>query len=185
MTVLKNGAALFAGSTDEFVRMAPESSITTHPAEEFKRRWGTVTESEMRSWRNSLTALARVVDESTLQKSGVAVELRLPLTDRRIDASFVAHDRGGHPHVVLVELKQWEGAGPSMYPDNVVVGNLWKIGDRSIFLSANAVRRRFTAAMRGVGDEDADEADPGAGAEGFRGRPQGGQTEVPLHTQYD
>lgn len=123
MAVLKNGAALFAGSTDEFVKMAPASSLTTHLAQEFNRRWGTATESEIRSWRNSLTALARVVDESILQKSGVAIELRLPLTDRRIDASFVAHDRGGHPHVVLVELKQWESAGPSMYPDNVVVGN--------------------------------------------------------------
>ncbi len=123
MPLLENGAALFAGSADEFVRMAPASSLATHLAQEFNRRWGTTSESEIRSWRNSLTALAKVVDESGLQQSGVAIELRLPLTDRRIDSCLVARDGKGQPHVVLVEMKQWESAAPSMYPDNVVVGN--------------------------------------------------------------
>lgn len=101
--------------------MAPASLLTAHLTREFNRRWGTANESEINSWRASLTALASVVDESKLDRSGVGVELKLPLTDKRVDVSFVARDATGDPNVVLVELKQWESAGPSLYPDNVVV----------------------------------------------------------------
>jgi hypothetical protein len=83
-----SGAALFAGSAREFVEMAPASNLTAHLTREFNRRWGTAGESEVRSWRKSLTSLARVVEEAGLDQSGVGVELKLPLTDKRIDASF-------------------------------------------------------------------------------------------------
>jgi DUF2075 family protein len=123
MPMLHSGAALFAGTTEEFVTMAPASSLTAHLTKEFNRRWGTVSESEVRSWRNSLTALATVVQQAGLQQGGVGVELKLPLTNKRLDASFVArHPKSGDPQVVLVELKQWETAAPSINPDNVVVG---------------------------------------------------------------
>jgi uncharacterized protein len=69
-----------------------------------------------------LTALAGVAEGSGIAKAGVGVELKLPLTDRRIDASFVGRDGRGRPMVLLVELKQWETAGPSLFPDIVVVG---------------------------------------------------------------
>src|SRR5437016_1564683 len=111
MPLAHSGSALFAGSAEEFVSMAPASTLTRHLVDEFNRRWGTATESEERSWRNSLTALARVVDDSGVFKAGVGVELKLPLTDRRIDASFVARDGHGRPAVLLVELKQWDSAG--------------------------------------------------------------------------
>lgn len=122
MPLVPSGAALFAGSAEEFIRMAPASSLTAHVTQEFNRRWGTASESEIRSWRNSLTALAEVVESSGVDQSGVGVELKLPLTTKRIDASFIARDRERQPHVLLVELKQWETAAPSSFPDNVVIG---------------------------------------------------------------
>lgn len=121
MPLVDSGAALFAGSLEEFTTLAPISRLTAHLTREFNRRWGTAAESEIRSWKSSLTALAEVVDRSDLDRLGVGVELKLPLTDRRVDVSFVARDGGGEPHVVLLELKQWEEAGPSLFPDNVVV----------------------------------------------------------------
>ena len=102
--------------------MAPESSLTSHLVTEFNRRWGTTTASEARSWRNSLTALAAVAGRAGIDQAGVGVELKLPLTDKRIDVSFVARNRQAEPSVLLVELKQWESAAPSPYPDCIVVG---------------------------------------------------------------
>jgi len=58
--------------------MAPASSLTAHVTQEFNRSWGTASESEIRSWRNSLTALAEVVESSGVDQSGVGVELKLP-----------------------------------------------------------------------------------------------------------
>ena len=122
MPLLDSGAALYAGGADEFVVMAPASRLTAHLTREFARRYGAVNESEARSWRNSLTALAAVVERAGLHHAGVGVELRLPSTSRRVDASFVGRDAGGRPQVVLCELKQWETAAPSAAPDNVLVG---------------------------------------------------------------
>ncbi|MEO8192859.1 MAG: DUF2075 domain-containing protein [Gemmatimonadales bacterium] len=121
MALQNSGAALFAGSVEEFISQAPASKLTAHLTREFNRRWGTAGESEIRAWKSSLTALADVVAQSELDRMGVGIELKLPLTDKRVDASFIARDRSGHPHVVLLELKQWEDAAPSFYPDNVVV----------------------------------------------------------------
>jgi hypothetical protein len=121
MPLSDSGAALFAGSLSEFVVEAPASRLTAHLTREFNRRWGTATSSEIKAWKNSLTALAEVVDRTDLNRSGVGIELKLPLTDKRVDASFVARDRNGYPHVILLELKQWADAAPSFYPDNVVV----------------------------------------------------------------
>ena len=117
-----SGSAVFAGSSSEFVRMAPASELTAHLVREFNRRWGTVSPSEEASWRRSLGALAKVADHAALTAAGVGVELRLPLTDKRIDVSFVGRNQGGKPGVVLVELKQWDRADPSLFPDNVLVG---------------------------------------------------------------
>lgn len=122
MPLLNSGAALFAGGVEEFVRMAPASTLTIHLQQAFNARWERVSEAEVESWRHSLTALARVVETAGVQRAGVGVEVKLPLTDRRIDASFVARDGTGRPHVVLVELKQWESAGPSLNPDSVLMG---------------------------------------------------------------
>src|SRR6266516_3915678 len=102
MPLTNSGTALFAGSGLEFVQMAPASELTAHLVRQFNARWGTVTPSEEQAWKRSLVALSRVVDAGVQLASGVAVELRLPLTDRRIDVSFVARDAHGRPQVFLV-----------------------------------------------------------------------------------
>jgi hypothetical protein len=122
MPLSDTGSALFAGSAREFARMAPASSLTAHLVAAFQRRWGAVSDSEVRAWRNSLTAMAAVVEESGLAEAGTGVEFKLPNTDRRVDVFFVGRSHANEPGVTLVELKQWESAAPSMNPDNVVVG---------------------------------------------------------------
>lgn len=122
MPLTNSGAALFAGTAEEFTTMAPASSLTGHLTNEFNRRWGTASESEIRSWRNSLTALAQVMRTHGLSTPGIGVELKLPNNAKRVDVSMVGHDVGQKPSVALVELKQWDSASPSLYPDNVVVG---------------------------------------------------------------
>lgn len=122
MPLADSGSALFAGSAREFLTMAPASTLTAHLKQHFGRLYGTPGESEVNSWRRSLTALAKVIDQTGLDQGGVGIELRLPSNNRRIDASFVARDSAGKPSVVLVELKQWDSVSPSTAPDNVLLG---------------------------------------------------------------
>lgn len=146
MPLTDSGASLFAGSVEEFVAMAPASSLTAHLEREFNtRRWGfgPASASEVRSWRNSLTALAAVIRESGIDTAGVGVELRLPATSKRVDASFVARDDTGKPHVALVELKQWDSVAMSPHPETVQVGGQSRLhpsvqaGDYAAFLRAS------------------------------------------------
>ena len=124
MPLIDPGAALFAGSSREFAEWAPASRLTAHLTEAFRSRWGNVSASEIRSWRNSLTALAAVVDLAGLPEAGTGVELKLPHSSRRIDAFFAGNSNAGRPMAMLVELKQWDSAGPSQFPDNVIVGGV-------------------------------------------------------------
>jgi hypothetical protein len=102
--------------------MAPSSRLTDHLVRAFHARWGRVGDAEVRAWKHSLSAMADVVRAAGLDSAGTGVELKLPLTDRRIDVFFVGESGERRPTVLLVELKQWESAAPSQFPDNVVVG---------------------------------------------------------------
>jgi uncharacterized protein len=124
MPLVDTGAALFAGSAREFAEWAPASRLTAHLTAAFRARWGNVSESEIRSWKSSLTALAAVVDQAGLPEVGAGVELKLPHSSRRIDAFFAGRSDAGQPTAILVELKQWDSAGPSQFPDNVIVGGV-------------------------------------------------------------
>src|SRR5450759_1290877 len=117
---MTRSSALFAGSSEEFSGLALSGAIASRLAAEFRRIYGRPSEAEVRSWTKSLSTLARVIEASGID-CGVALELRLPSSSRRIDACLVAHDTDGQPHVVIIELKQWETAAPSMAPDDVVV----------------------------------------------------------------
>ena len=128
MPLANSGTALYAGSGDEFVGIAPTPALAILLAEQFRRRMGKEVEtSELNSWRRSLAALGGMVDQAGIDTSGVGVELRLPWNSKRVDATLVARDSSGVPHVVLVELKQWSQAAPSPIPEMVIVGGTQKL----------------------------------------------------------
>lgn len=65
---------------------------------------------EVTSWRNSLPALAQVLEEANLTGQYVALEYPLPRCDKRLDALIVGMDEQGSWHAVIIELKQWTKA---------------------------------------------------------------------------
>lgn len=80
---------------------------------------------EYRAWNNSLPIMDNVLELSRLPDDiRVSIELQIPLTAKRIDFLVSGFDEAGHENVVIVELKQWEDAEPTAYPDlvNTFVG---------------------------------------------------------------
>lgn len=134
----ENSLALYEGSAVDFAVMAPASNLTAHLVKEYERRIGPTNESEVRSWKNSLTALARVVKNPKFAATGVGVEVKLPMSSKRIDVTFVGKDSTGTPGAVLVELKQWESAAPSLYPDNVLIASQYERLHPSVQVAAYA-----------------------------------------------
>ncbi|HEY0935103.1 MAG TPA: DUF2075 domain-containing protein [Trebonia sp.] len=81
-------------------------------AEQLRMTMGWVpSESERRSWQNSLPVLANDLVEAGLGDVEMLIEYQLPLTSKRADVVLAGVDRraGGDAYVV-VELKQWSHA---------------------------------------------------------------------------
>jgi hypothetical protein len=66
---------------------------------------------EVRAWNASVPMLANDLVDAGLGSVEMLIELRLPLTSRRVDVVLAGqHPQTGLPSYVLVELKQWHGA---------------------------------------------------------------------------
>jgi len=113
---------LYSGATTDFVVDATRNQIAAKLTDAFTDHFRyQPAQSEVRSWQNSLRAMADVVQLADLQDHGVAVELQLPLSSRRLDCLFTGHDEADAAQAVIVELKQWETVGPSDIEDCVSV----------------------------------------------------------------
>jgi len=69
-----------------------------------------VSESEKRSWANSMKDMCLVLqgDYSIHNDCGVAIEFTLPPTSKRIDFLLSGVDENQKSSVIIIELKQWE-----------------------------------------------------------------------------
>ncbi len=78
----------------------------------FRARLGQgVAASEVRSWKESLLAMAKVLNDDAIPgECGVAVEYGIPQTSKRIDLLLSGRDEAGRASLLIVELKQWEHA---------------------------------------------------------------------------
>ena len=78
-------------------------------------------ESEHRSWRRSIPALVRDLEDAGLAEVEVLLELKMPLTSKRADVVLAGrHPKTGKPSFVIVELKQWSRARLSEHSSGLV-----------------------------------------------------------------
>jgi uncharacterized protein len=68
-----------------------------------------VSPNEIRSWKNSLPYMDRVLNNSAIpDNAGIAIEYGIPQTSKRVDFIITGTDDAGIQTAVIVELKQWE-----------------------------------------------------------------------------
>lgn len=95
-----------------FLRDALDRDIEEVVAAAYRKSTGAgVGRAELRSWRESLLCMAKVLrDPAIPDDAGVAIEYHLPQMSKRID--FIVSGRGETraPQLVIVELKQWSAA---------------------------------------------------------------------------
>ncbi len=63
---------------------------------------------EVNSWKNSLRAMALIVQDAKLNDHGVILEYQLPLSSKRLDFMICGIDGDKRDQAVIVELKQWD-----------------------------------------------------------------------------
>ena len=89
---------------DAFKRNIEEVILCT-----FKERTGrSVARSEVQSWKESLLALAKVLnDDGVPADCGVAIEYVIPQTSKRIDFMLAGANEQDVEQLIIIELKQW------------------------------------------------------------------------------
>ncbi len=118
---------LYRGSTEQFIGDAVRARLAGHLADRFFDEYRyRPAESEVRSWQNSLRAMADVLQLADLRDQGILVELQLPLTSKRLDCLITGSNPDRGDSAVIVELKQWTAVGRSNIPESVTVA----FGDR-------------------------------------------------------
>src|SRR5918999_3739843 len=99
---------LYRGATEQFIADAVRARLAGQLADrffdEFRYR---PPQNEINAWQNSLRAMADVLQLADLTDQGILVELRLPLTSRRLDCLITGSDRQRGDSAVVVELKHW------------------------------------------------------------------------------
>jgi uncharacterized protein len=64
--------------------------------------------AEIRSWRESLTQMAKVLRSDDIPEDiGVGIEYGIPQSSKRIDFILSGRSADNAPHLIIVELKQW------------------------------------------------------------------------------
>lgn len=88
---------------------------------EIKKNLGRgVSPNEIRSWKNSLIYMDRILNTPEIPfNCNISIEYLIPLTSKRIDLIITGEDASNKPVVLIIELKQWERA-ESTLKDGVV-----------------------------------------------------------------
>lgn len=103
---------VYAATKQQFLKDNDNDDIEDVILRHFKEATGkTVGASEIRSWQGSLTYMAKVLrDEDLPDNAGLAIELHIPQSSKRIDFLLTGHDEYQAKSAVLIELKQWNKA---------------------------------------------------------------------------
>lgn len=112
---------LYVGSSLQFIEDTVRNLITDKlKAAYFDHIGRNPSPGEARSWQNSLPRICALMQYARLLDQGVILEYRLPFTSRRLDLMMTGVDVTNKPHVLIVELKQWEAVQKSEIDDCVV-----------------------------------------------------------------
>jgi len=103
---------VYQSTKSEFLDAAFKRDIESVILDAYRARTGHgVSRQEVRSWKESLLAMAKVLNDDAIPAAcGVAVEYGIPQTSKRIDMLLSGRDRAGRANLLIVELKQWESA---------------------------------------------------------------------------
>ncbi len=93
-------------SKENFIRSLLEENKIKNIIDQLKTV--NTSKSEEHSWQTSLPAIAHVLNTITIpQEITIALEYKIPITERRIDALLTGYDDQGCAHAIIIELKAW------------------------------------------------------------------------------
>ncbi len=121
---------IYSGTYNEFHQhclMGDIADILENTLRNYHVSGGTL--QEYHAWQNSLSAMDNVLELGNIPEDiHISIEFQIPLTSKRIDFLISGFDDKNKSNVIIVELKQWEDANATEYPDlvNTFVGQAFR-----------------------------------------------------------
>ena len=118
-----------------------DETLTSRLADQMRFQVGNFpSESEKRSWKNSLRELSELLVDAGLDKINLLLEYQLPYSSKRVDVVLVGSSpKTKLPVIIAIELKQWTDA-TSVEGTNEVV-TIGAYGNRPILHPALQVKK--------------------------------------------
>jgi DUF2075 family protein len=118
-----------------------DETLTSRLADQMRFQMGNFpSESEKRSWKNSLRELSELLVDAGLEKINLLIEYQLPYSSKRVDVVLVGSSpKTKLPVIMAIELKQWTDA-TSVEGTNEVV-TIGAYGNRPILHPALQVKK--------------------------------------------
>jgi len=103
---------VYSSTCQDFIRDVGTGQIADIVERAYKKAYGYSTSAaEVRSWKNSLSALSNILDHNDVPSDlGLGIEFQIPKTSKRIDVLLSGKSALNESSVLIVELKQWEFA---------------------------------------------------------------------------
>ena len=100
---------VYEGVKSGFINDVNLNLIVNKIYEKYQKYFGKTSESQLKSWKNSMQYMRGVLDDNEIpDNAGVAIEFNIPTTSKRIDFILSGRDRNKKESVIIIELKQWE-----------------------------------------------------------------------------
>lgn len=101
---------VYDGVKRDFMTSVENDSIAIEIEKNILEKMGRHTgKSEFRSWENSLQYMYKVMNDGEIpEDAGIAIEYNIPQTSKRVDFMISGYDESENPHLIIVELKQWD-----------------------------------------------------------------------------
>lgn len=116
---------VYQATKNDFMLDVENDAIAAKIQDAFEQRLHRANQSEVRSWRNSMEYMYKVLNTPDVPSDcGVAIEFGVPYTSSRID--FLLTGRNGHvgseprDAAIIVELKQWDALEAVAGQDGIV-----------------------------------------------------------------
>lgn len=116
---------VYQATKREFMSDVESDAIETKIRDAFERRIHRANLAEVRSWRNSMEYMYKVLNTDAIPAScGIAVEFGVPYTSSRIDFLLTGSQQTGAGRTsdaaVIIELKQWDSVEMVPGQDGIV-----------------------------------------------------------------
>lgn len=115
---------LYNSTKDGFMKDMDDDLIVSLIQKEFESHHVGTSPAEVRSWKNSMQYMYRVLNDQTIPNdSGIAIEFKIPATDRRIDFTITGYSGTHKASVIIIELKQWEKCSVVKDKDGLIMSD--------------------------------------------------------------